>query len=125
MAEWVPPAIHVPLPLSALFKSPHFCSQQKTPFSHNALFLSQLLQPTKNHILAQRSLPLPTLATNKKSHPRTALPSAPHKAIAAQATSSSSSDEREDLQWSDEEEVEQRPIQVVVDTSSDDSEFVE
>ena len=44
---------------------------------------------------------------------------------AAQATSSSSSDEREDLQWSDEEEAERRPIGVVVDTSSDDSEFVE
>jgi hypothetical protein len=42
-----------------------------------------------------------------------------------QATSSSSSDEREDLQWSDEEEAKWRPIRVVVDTSSDDSEFVE
>jgi hypothetical protein len=37
----------------------------------------------------------------------------------------SSSDEREDLQWSGEEEAERRPIRVVVDTSSDDLEFVE
>jgi hypothetical protein len=44
---------------------------------------------------------------------------------AAQATSSSSSNERENLQWSDEKEAERRPIRVVVDTSSDDSEFVE
>jgi hypothetical protein len=44
---------------------------------------------------------------------------------ATQATCSSSSDEREDLQGSDEEEVEWRPIRVVVDTSSNDSEFVE
>jgi hypothetical protein len=44
---------------------------------------------------------------------------------AAQATSPSSSDEREELQWSNEEEAEQRPIRVVVDTSSDDSEFLE
>jgi hypothetical protein len=44
---------------------------------------------------------------------------------AAQATSSSSSDKREDLQWSEEEEAERMPIRVVVDTSFDDSEFVE
>jgi hypothetical protein len=43
---------------------------------------------------------------------------------AAQATSSSSN-EREDLLWSDEEEAKRRPIRVVVDTSSDDSEFLE
>jgi hypothetical protein len=43
---------------------------------------------------------------------------------AAQATSSAAA-EREDLQWSDEEEVEQRLIRVVIDTSSDDLEFVE
>jgi hypothetical protein len=42
-----------------------------------------------------------------------------------QASTSSSSDEREDLQCSDEEEAERRPIRVVVNTSSDDSEFVE
>jgi hypothetical protein len=44
---------------------------------------------------------------------------------AAQATSSSSSDEREDLQWSHEEEAKRRPIRVVDDTSFDDSEFLE
>jgi hypothetical protein len=41
-----------------------------------------------------------------------------------QATSSSF-DEREGLQWSNEEEAERRTIRVVADTSSDDSEFVE
>jgi hypothetical protein len=44
---------------------------------------------------------------------------------AAQSTSSSFSDEREDLHWSDEEEAQWRPIRVLVDTSFDDSEFVE
>jgi hypothetical protein len=44
---------------------------------------------------------------------------------AAQATSSSSSNEKNDPQLSNEGEAEQRPIRVVVDTSSDDSEFVE
>jgi hypothetical protein len=34
-------------------------------------------------------------------------------------------DESENLQWYDEEEAERRPIWVVVDKSSDDSEFVE
>jgi hypothetical protein len=43
----------------------------------------------------------------------------------AQATSSSSSNEREYLRWSDEKEAERTPIRVVVNTSSDDSEFVE
>jgi hypothetical protein len=43
----------------------------------------------------------------------------------AQTTSSSSFDEREDPQLFDEEEVERRPIRVLVDTSSDDLEFVE
>jgi hypothetical protein len=42
-----------------------------------------------------------------------------------QATSSSSPDEREDPQLFDEDEAERRPIRVVVDTSSDDLEFVE
>jgi hypothetical protein len=49
MAELVPLAINIPLPPNALFSSPHSCNQQKTPFSHSALFPSQLLQPTKNH----------------------------------------------------------------------------
>jgi hypothetical protein len=42
-----------------------------------------------------------------------------------QATSSSSFDERENPKWSDEEEAWRRPIRVVVDTCSYDSEFVE
>jgi hypothetical protein len=68
------------------------------------------LQPTKNPIFAQRSLPLPMEPLSPRG--------------VAQATSPSSSDEREDLQWSDEEEVERGPIWVLVDTSYDDSKFV-
>jgi hypothetical protein len=55
----------------------------KNPLSHNAPFLSQLLQPTKNTILAQHYLPLPMEPLSPRG--------------VAQAASSSSSDEREDL----------------------------
>jgi hypothetical protein len=83
-----------PLPLSTLAtnKKPyyhttlssslHSINQQKSPFSHNTLFLSSLLQWTKNTILAQHSLPLPMESLSPRGE--------------AQDTSSSSFDERED-----------------------------
>jgi hypothetical protein len=118
MTEWVPSGHKYsnleptkgPFSPNALFLS-LLLQPTKTSFSHNTLFLSPFLQPTKNPILEQRSLPLPIEPLSPRG--------------ATQATSSSSSDEREDPQLSDEEEAEQRPIRVVVDTSSDDSKFVE
>jgi hypothetical protein len=98
MVERVPLAINITLPPSTLFCSPHLatnkkphshtapssspnsCNQKITPSSHSAPFLSQLLQPTKNPILTQCSLPLPMEPMSPRG--------------AAQATSSSSSDER-------------------------------